>query len=136
MDNVSVERELKKDLRIISDSFTYYGLRVQAAERIEASHRALTANLAEAQDMNKLQLERIAELEKQLATVTGERDLLRTEIMNAMGILNPYVDGVAQLIRAGTHVTQKLAAVQNVLKAKWPPGTPILKALDEKDAGI
>ncbi len=130
MDTLVAETELNKDLRIINNSFTYFALRVQAAERIKASHRALATNLAEAQDMNKLQLEHIAELEKQLAAVTEERDLLRTIIINAVGILNPYVDGITQLIRASTHVTQKFEAVKEVLKAKWPKSTPILNAHD------
>jgi hypothetical protein len=136
MDKVSAENEFKKDLRIIGDSFVYYGLRVQAAERIEASQRALAVNLAKAQDRNKLQLKQIAELEKQLASVTQERDLLRTEINNAIGMLDPYVHGVAELIRASTHVTQKLAAVREALKEKGSSGTPALKTQDEKEERV
>jgi hypothetical protein len=136
MNSVSVERDLKEDLRIIGDSFVYHMLRVQAAERIEASHRALAANLAEAQDINRLRLEQIAALEKQLATVTQERDLLCTVILNAMGVITPYISGVAELIRASTHVTQKLAAVREALKAKGPPVAPVQKTREEKEERV
>jgi hypothetical protein len=103
MDKPMTEREMKKDLRMIRDSFV---------------HHVLAAQLAEAQDMNKLQLERIAELGTQLSTISQERDLLRNVIINAAGILNPYMDGVAELIRASTHVTQQVAVIQEVMKAE------------------